>query len=489
MLGIDQTGDASLAARIARAVVQEIRRGRLTAGAQLPSSRALARMLGVHRNTAIRAYAELEREGWLETAPARGSFVATALPSLPITARGRGVPRLGYVLRPAPLARAPSPMPAAGQLALYGGHPDLSLPPFAELARAYRRALRRSSRRTMAYGDPRGEPRFIEAMRAHLSEQRGVVAPPGGLIVVRGSQMGLYLVGRALLRAGDQVAVEALGYRPAWGALRLCGADLHPVPVDEEGLRVELLERLCERHRLRAIYVTPHHQYPTTVTMSAARRLALLALAERRGIAIIEDDYDHEFHFDGPPVLPLASQDEAGVVVYLGTLSKVLAPGLRIGYVVAPRELIDALASLRMLIDRQGDHTLEHALADLLESGELGRHTWRARRAYLARRDALAAALAGMLPELRFRLPPGGLALWAEAAGSTDVDAWAARAAARGLLVETASRYTFDGRPRPALRLGFAGHAEPALIEAVRRLAAARPAPGGGRPAPRATRR
>src|SRR5262249_15917197 len=157
----------------------------------------------------------------------------------------------------------------------------------------------------------------------------------------------LDLAARALLRPGDVVAVEELGYRPAWEALRNAGAELVPVPIDEHGLRVDALPR-----RLRAVYVTPHHQYPTTGILSAACRIELLALAERQGFAIFEDDYDHEFHYEGRPVLPLASADCAGSVVYLGTLSKVLAPGLRIGYVVAPRPVLDRIAAHRLYVDR-----------------------------------------------------------------------------------------------------------------------------------------
>jgi GntR family transcriptional regulator/MocR family aminotransferase len=196
-----------------------------------------------------------------------------------------------------------------------------------------------------------------------------------------------------------------------------------PVPIDRDGLDVEALQRLARRSRLRAVYVTPHHQYPTTVTLKAARRLALLALATAEKIAIIEDDYDHEFHFDGRPVLPLASADHAGLVVYIGTLSKVLAPGLRVGYIVAPPAVLGSVAAIRSLLDIQGDLATEAAIATLFEDGELQRHVARVRRVYADRREILAASLRRAFgEEVEFKVAAGGMALWVHFRKSVDFD-------------------------------------------------------------------
>ncbi len=226
---------------------------------------------------------------------------------------------------------------------------------------------------------------------------------------------------------------------------------------------------------LRAVYLTPHHQYPTTVTLSGPRRLALLDLARRHRLAIIEDDYDHEFHYEGPPVLPLATLDRGGHVIYIGTLSKVLAPGLRIGYVVAPPPLLRRLAVLRSAVDRQGDMAVEAAVAELMEDGELQRHVWRVRRHYMARRDALIQGLARHLGDrIEVRAPTGGLALWARV-HEIDVDRWAERAESAGVRIRSARQFAFDGRGRPFVRLGFARHTEAELETAARRLAKAVP--------------
>jgi GntR family transcriptional regulator/MocR family aminotransferase len=212
--------------------------------------------------------------------------------------------------------------------------------------------------------------------------------------------------------------------------------------------------------------------------LSPARRLRLLELARTHRIAILEDDYDHEFHYDGRPVLPLASSDRSGVVVYIGTLSKVLAPGLRMGFVVAPAPLIERLASIRTFIDRQGDHAVERAIADLLEDGEVQRHARRMRRIYQERRDLLASALHKHLGDtVDFTVPSGGIAMWLRVAPEIDVDDWVQRAAERGLSVHGGRRYAFDGRSRPFLRACFASLNEREIREAVTRLAAARPRP------------
>ena len=243
------------------------------------------------------------------------------------------------------------------------------------------------------------------------------------------------------------------------------------MPVDSGGLSIDALERAIADHTVRAVYVTPHHQFPTTVTFSAGRRMRLLELARVHRFAIIEDDYDHEFHYDGRPVLPLASADPHGVVVYIGTLSKVLAPALRIGYVVGPTDLIERIAAHRSHIDTQGDSVLEAAIAELLEDGEIQRHIRRVRREYHARRDTLVAALREYLNRyVAFAVPAGGIALWVKAKNNLDVDAWAKAARDRGALIVTGSAYALDGRPRPFVRLGFASLNSEELQEGVRRL-------------------
>jgi GntR family transcriptional regulator / MocR family aminotransferase len=308
--------------------------------------------------------------------------------------------------------------------------------------------------------------RLREALASMMSHLRGLPADPQQFFVTRGSQGAVDLVARALIKPGDVVAIEALGYRPAWGALEAAGAKLVAVPLDEHGMRVEAIPK-----GVRAVYLTPHHQYPTTVTLSPGRRITLLERARVERFAILEDDYDFEFHYEGRPVLPLACADRAGVVIYIGTLSKILAPGLRLGFVAAPSPLLDRLAAVRTLIDRQGDQAIELAVAELLEDSEVQRHARRVRRVYRERRDVLVDALKEKLPQLVLADPPaGGMALWIRVR-DVDVDEWAARSLAAGVAFYPARSFAFDGRSRPFARMGFASLEPRELREAVKRMA------------------
>lgn len=479
---LDSNAKSPLFLQIAEAIVADIRRGRLAPGARLPGSRRLAESLRVHRNTVVAALAELEQQGWVEARPRRGCYVSASLPPANCEAKRRGKLSSGLpTSKPQPqgirwgFPESAPPKPhegvPPGVLELVGGCPDLRLVPKKELARAMRRALLTHSD-ALAYGSPWGHPRIRWALCEFLAETRAIVCSPPRICMTSGSQMAIFLAARALLSPGARVGVEAYGYGPAWQALRMCGAELVPIAVDASGLRVDALRAACDEAPLRAVYVTPHHQYPTTVTLTAPRRQQLLALARERGFAIVEDDYDHEQHYAGRPVLPLASQDPDGVL-YVGTLSKVLAPGLRLGYLVGPEEVIERVGRLRAYVDHQGSHALELALAEWIEEGELRRHTRRIARHYRERRETLASALKEELGgELRFALPPGGMALWARARTSTEP--WARRALAAGVLVHAGRRYRFDGAASSHLRLGF-GALQPAEIrEAVRRLAKAR---------------
>jgi GntR family transcriptional regulator / MocR family aminotransferase len=477
-LALDPGLKTPLFLQLAQAVQHDIRSGRLRPGARLPGSRTLARELGVHRNTVLAGYAELLSQGWLRTHPAGGTFVAEDLPASPtpvpperVLARARLAP--GFALGP-PVLSARMPDFPPGTLVLAKGAPDVRQMPASELSRAYRRALARHGRALLGYGDPRGHPRLRRALAEMLRATRALPASEETVFVTRGSQMALDLIARALLGPGDVVAVEGLGHPGAWAALRLSGASLVPVPVDGSGLSISALAALAEHRRLRAVYLTPHHQFPTTSVLPAARRLQMLELARRHRMLVIEDDYDHEFHYDGRPVLPLASRDEAGVVVYLGTLSKVLAPGLRIGYLVAPLQVIERVTELRVAADLQGDQAHECAVAELFEDGDLVRHVRRMRRLYLGRRNALLEALHRHLAAaISVQPPAGGMALWARTDPAIDLDRWSDLALEQGVAFVPGRRYAFDGGEVHAMRLGFTPLDERELDEAARRMAAA----------------
>jgi GntR family transcriptional regulator/MocR family aminotransferase len=511
--GLERGGTRTLSAQIAELLISDIRTGRLLPGERLPSARALSLQLGVHKNTVMVVIDDLRAQGWLITKTRAGTFVAHGVTDAVVDGgahpRHRGLASLGVSLRDAPVLSMTTSTPTSAQrstkttptstltknarattkktkktkkarasapLHLSAGQPDPRLFPVTLLARTWRRVVARHGASLLQYGDPRGHAGLRAALADMVRTLRGVPASADDIVVTSGSQMAIDLVARAALGPGDTVVVERLGYRPAWDALRLSGARLLPVDVDDDGIDVDAVRRLCARRRMRAIYVTPHHQYPTTVTMSAERRLALLALAQQHGVLIIEDDYDHEFHYEGAPVRPLISVDDGGVTVTVGTLSKVLAPGLRTGFVVGPRALMERMAALRAVMDRQGDHPMEATIADTLEDGELMRHIRRTRNVYRARRDALVDALQQQLSDVvDVSAPRGGIALWAKvkSAAAPHITDALARAADDGVIVFDGSRYDFDGRPTPALRFVFARYTEAELRAGVDVVAAA----------------
>lgn len=445
---------------IADAIIRDITRGRLAPGVRLPGTRALARELGVHRNTVDAAYQELLTQGWLRAEPARGTFVAEDLPQGMVASPVPPVPEETAEVRPA--------------LAFTDGAPDPKLVPNKALARAFRRALLSPAFRAGAdYGDARGTLALRQALAGYLASDRGVVADPARVLIARGSQMALFLAAKAVIEPGQVIAVEEPGYPLAWEAFRAAGAGVRGIPVDAGGLSVSALEAalMCDP-RIRAVYVTPHHQYPTTVTMGAARRLQLLELAQRHGITLIEDDYDHEYRFEGRPVLPLATRAPADLpLIYVGSLSKLLSPGIRLGYAVAPEPLLTRMATARAAIDRQGDAALEAALAELIRDGELGRHARKARRVYRIRRDLLAAALSQELgTRAAFDLPAGGLALWLRSE-SAKAEVWAEHAGRAGLTLLPGTRFALQAPAPQAFRLGYAALEEAQILRAVQILA------------------
>ena len=453
--------------RLCDAVVADIRSGALRAGERLPGTRSMASSLGWSRNTIARAYEELELQGWVQSRAGSGATVAAAASVEAPTPRP-----LRFRLPPDP---SPEPSPPPDALLMQGGVPDLRQLPTAPLAAALRRVLTRRGEALLGYGDPAGLRSARESLARWLGETRGLALQADDLMITHGAQQAIYLAAAALIRPGARIGVERYGYPPAHAALRDAGAELVPLPVDGDGL---IVETLADAPPLAGVYVTPHHQFPTGACMSAPRRQALLDWAADRGAFVLEDDYDHEFHYEGQPVRPLAAADTDGVVIYVGTLSKAFAPGVRLGWLCAGGVARSGVAALRRTMDRQGDAVMEAAVAELLDSGEISAHIRRMARIYRRRRDLLLGALRGALGDvLELHPPRGGLALWAGAPGQ-DVARWKQRARDRGLLITTAADYDLLGANTPALRLGFARLNEPEILEATRRLALSRPEKG-----------
>ena len=419
---LDRSAPEPLRNQLEDAICAAITGGGAPPGTRLPATRVLAEALHVSRGVVSEAYAQIAAEGWIETrrgsapivravpaaglSPGGGAAAAVVAPPAAVLG-GPGVPP-GAALRgpAAPSARAASPVPAP-RLDLTANAPDLSAFPRRAWSAALRRTLATMPDAALDYGDPQGDPELRAELAAYLVRVRGVVATPDALAITSGYTQGLWLTCRALAaRGATTVAVEDPSLDDAWSTIRSAGLEVVGLPVDEHGIRLDALEA-------DAVLVTPAHQFPTGAVLAPERRRALLAW----GGIVIEDDYDSEYRYDRAPVgtLQRLAPDR---VVYLGTASKTLAPALRLGWLVAPGELTQAIARERWAIDSGGAAIAARAYARLLATGEVDRHLRRTRRDYRERRDCLVAALQERLPQceiggvaaglhLLLRLPPG----------------------------------------------------------------------------------
>jgi GntR family transcriptional regulator/MocR family aminotransferase len=471
-LVVDRSSATPLGAQLVRWLVDDIGSGRLAPGTVLPGTRVLAMQLGLSRKTVTLAYDELASQGWVNSEPQRGTFVSL---SLPVAAGRLAAPGTAPQIAPhsAALFRSASPTPAyeppvPGVIVLDDGLPDARLLPAPLLARAYARALAQSAgANDLHYADPRGDAGLRAAIASMLTLERGIACGPHQLCLTRGSQMAIALILRLHAGPGTTVALERLSYGPVRDMALALGARVSTVGLDEHGIDPDALEALCRRERVRVVYVTPHHQFPTTVAMRPERRMRLLVLAAQFGFVIIEDDYDHEFHFEGRPLLPLIGADRDGRVAYVGSFSKLLSPSLRLGFVAGPADLIDRVAQEIMIFDRQGDRVTERAVALLMQDGTVLSHVRRALRVYAERRLQAAALLE---PAFEFTPPAGGLALWARPKRSRGLEDFRQTAAASGVLLLASRQFVIDETSAPGFRIGFASLNEAEFAEAARRL-------------------
>lgn len=404
--------------RLLNQLLKDIHEGRLPPGAKLPGSRTLASQLKVNRKTVQGVYHELEAQGWLMTKPGSGTFVSDVLPEQALSQSHQLLVESGNKTKlTSPLIEnlyhsallASDPMVNTND-----GTPDTRLIPYEVLARAYRRACIKLSRTAyLGYGDPRGSTELRGSIQKMLSADRFMQRDLKEVCLVRGSQMGIYLTARVLDPKQGAIVVEELCYPPARAVFESNGFEVIGCRINSGGLDIEHLTHILAQHRVAAVYVTPHHQYPTTVCLSIDRRLHLLALSRQYQFAVIEDDYDHEFHYEAVPVPPLASLPGAENVIHIGSLSKVFAPGLRAGYLAANQAFIDKVAQEIVLIDRQGNTVTEYALSDLIESGEVKKHIRKTLKLYRQRRDFAAAEFRRIFADkVSFGIPTGGMALW-----------------------------------------------------------------------------
>jgi GntR family transcriptional regulator/MocR family aminotransferase len=442
-------GGAPLRAQLEEQLRDAVRSGRLASGLALPSSRALARELGVSRGVVVDAYSQLGAEGYLVAHKGAPTLVSDA------ASPPAGAPRPPATDRPPRFDFRP-------------GGPDVSLFPRAAWLASLRRALRDAPDARLDYGDPRGAPELRLALTRYLGRARGVACDPERVVVTSGMAQGMALLARALsAQGGRRIGVEDPSNTPGRDQLAANGLEIVPVPVDDAGLRVDVLEALAPD----AAFVAPAHQFPLGVVLAPERRAALIDWAARTGAVVVEDDYDAEYRYDRAPVGAVQGLAPE-LVAYGGSVSKTLAPGLRLGWFVAPERLAAGVVEAKATDDLGTPIVEQLALADFLERGELDRHLRRTRTIYRARRDELVAALALHLPGCEPAGVAAGLHLVVHLRPDADERAVLARARSTGLGLSGLSEHRIEPGP-PALLLGYGRIAQAAIAAGVAELAAA----------------
>ena len=455
--------------------------GQLKPGTRLQSTREMAAELGVSRNTVMNAFEQLLAEGYLEGQIGSGTYVSRALPDDVLfirTNRPRAaqVSRKGRALSERGAAMAATMLTSSRDVSLVRpfrpGTPALDAFPARLWSRLLARRWRKPPRELLGYAESAGYRPLREAIAAYLGAARAVRCEADQVIIVAGAQQGLDLTARLLLNVGDAAWIEDPGYLGTRAALQAAGARVVPVPIDEEGLDVQAGARLAPAARL--VYVSPSHQYPLGVTMSLARRLALLEWARAAGAWVIEDDYDSEYRYAQRPLATMQGLDNDGRVIYLGTFSKVMFPSLRIGYVVVPTDLIDAFVAGRGVLSRFTPSVDQAALADFIDEGHFARHIRRMRTLYAERQRALVEAARRELDGLLDVEPhDAGIHLVGWLRGGIDDRSAQEEAARQNLEAPALSSFSLKYRPRAGLMLGYAGYNEREIRVGVRRLATA----------------
>jgi GntR family transcriptional regulator/MocR family aminotransferase len=467
---IDATSGVALRRQIYDAWRQAILSGHLPPGAKVPSTRELAQALPVARTTVSAAYDQLIAEGYLESRCGAGTFVCSDVPDLlvpssraPADEDAPSPVRLSEYGRrvEAPVARVGV---APGTIDLSKYSPDLSRFPFDLWRRLISRHLREATPAVFDYAENgAGLPALRREIAAYVGRSRAVRCTPDQVIVVNGSQQALDLCARVLINPRDEVAVENPGYPGARLLFAAHGADVKAVRVDGNGLVVSALPK-----HARIVHVTPSHQFPTGVPLSLGRRLELLDWARRRNAVIVEDDYDNEYRYRGAPLPALQGLTRAVRVVYVGTFSNVMFPGLRIGYAILPQDLVETFARAKWASDRHTTLLEQAALAAFIRDGHLDRHVRRMRRVYGRRRDALVQALDQHFGrDVSIRGDAAGMYLLARF-GSRDV---IARTHERRVALASTARYYALDPPEDEYILRFSALSERALREGVKRLA------------------
>ncbi|MCD0479733.1 PLP-dependent aminotransferase family protein [Chryseobacterium sp. LC2016-29] len=456
---INRNSEISIYMQISNQLINAIQRGVLPFGIKLPGTRALSIILNVHRNTIVAAYDELFAQGWVESLPNKGTFVIGKNQEKPFQIKDFEKNNLehypkstGFFFKTSNILDNPFEYSDCEYI-FNDGVPDIRLTQIDHHSRIYSSILKRKAHKIGQYNQD-GSEFFKKNLSQFLNLSRGLPISKNNLLITRSTEMSIYIVSEILLSAGDVVLVGELSYFSVNMIFQKAGVKIQPISIDDEGINVEEVREACKKQKIRMLYLTPHHHYPTTVTLSAKRRLELLNLANEFGFIILEDDYDYDFHYDKSPILPLASADTNGMVIYIGSFGKSLVPGFRTGFIVAPENLMIEMRKYLGIIDRQGDVLMEHVLGEMIAEGEINRYLKKSLKTYQERRDYFVSLLEQNLGDyIDFQKPSGGLAVWMKWKIPVNLMQLSRNCAQNNLFIPKTLLY--QNKNLTAMRLGF----------------------------------
>lgn len=468
IIKLERESSVALFLQIANQITAAIQQGLIAPGQKMPGTRALAEAIQVHRNTVTAAYEELYALSWLVIRPNKGAFVTA---ELPVVRRSQDElldypAQTGFSFKTSIILDHFYENNTCDYL-FTDGTPDIRLTQIKDLSRLYTANMKRkSNRKKMSAYFQEGSKYFKLHLCDYLKLTRGLKIAEAHILVTRSIEMNLFIISSILLQPDDYVGVPDPGYFAANMAFRRQTKNIFTIPVDEEGLDVPALEKQCQQYPVRLVYVIPQNHYPTTVSLSAARRMALLQLSQQYGFIIVEDEHDYDFHYEQQQMLPLATADAAGMVIYIGSFGKSLVPGFRTGFIVAPQNLMKEMRKFLGIIDRQGDVLMEQALGEMIEEGVIQKHIKKSIKVYKERRDKMAELLRSELGDwLSFTPPVGGLAFWLVFKKKINLIRLRERCAANNLFLPR--NLLYQNRRGAAMRIGFGHLEEPEMLVVV----------------------